>query len=543
VRRRAASLTFAALVLCALGITLIVWRATEEKERAPVRETAVRSPAPEEQAPRQSDLEALPPEPAEAAPVPAEPAAERSPRTAPGLVIGTVRLEDGALPLGVEVALRGLRGEPRTLETVADGAFRFDDVTPGRYILKFEHADYAPKTIWFKVHETEGTGPFDVLLTAGGAVLVRVVGVARAPVPDQVVRIRGDSNVFTTWGPRKPEGPRTDADGRILFEHLAPGSYVITRAVVNERGLEDWRQSDTRSVKVKEGKTTEVTFELSCRLTGTVRGPDGQPLVDAIVRLNPILAQGGYGNLQTRTNEEGAYDFHDCASGEYALSIQVLPPGGYATAIGRLTLRAGIALDHPVQVPPTSVSGRITRADTGAPLGKQQLQITAHPVELEDGKIKSQGVYGAMTWADENGRYTFTGLAPGAYRIWIHPFVNGLRSASRILEFTGGTLRDVDFALKTPIEGKLRLRVRGPDGKGARGLTFSIETDENLWTSVRRRHLGNGVYEFTLEVGDRRLSVDREGFESETVEVTIEKGKTAERAIELRESEPEEKEQ
>jgi hypothetical protein len=132
VRRRAASLTFAALVLCALGITLIVWRATEEKERAPVRETAVRSPAPEEQAPRQSDLEALPPEPAEAAPVPAEPAAERSPRTAPGLVIGTVRLEDGALPLGVEVALRGLRGEPRTLETVADGAFRFDDVTPGR---------------------------------------------------------------------------------------------------------------------------------------------------------------------------------------------------------------------------------------------------------------------------------------------------------------------------------------------------------------------------------------------------------------------------
>jgi protocatechuate 3,4-dioxygenase beta subunit len=544
-RRRATSLTFVALVLCVLGVTLIVWRATEEKERAPVRETAVQPPAREEPAPPHMDLEALPRDRPEAPPVPAEPAAERPPPPAAGLVIGTVRLASGELPLGVEVTLRGRRGEPRTLGTVADGVFRFDDVTPGRYILKFEHAGFAPRTIWFKVHETEGAGPFDVLLEAGGAVLVRVIGVARAPLPDQVVRIRADSNVFTTYGPRKPEGPRTDADGRILFEHLAPGSYVITRAVVDrESGMEDSDRSDERSVRVKEGETTEVTFELSCGLTGTVLGPDGQPLVDAIVRLNPILGKGGYGNLQTRTNEEGAYDFRDCAPGEYALSIQVLPPGGYATAIGRLTLRAGTVLDHPVRVPPTSISGRITRADTGAPLGKQQLQITAHPVELDEkGKIKSQGVHGAMTWAAENGRYTFTGLAPGTYRIWIYPWVKGLRSASRILEFSGGSLRDVDFALVTPVEGRLQLRVLGPDGKGARGLTFLIETDENMWTSVRRRNLGNGVYEFALEVGERKLSVHRDGFEPETVEVTIEKGKTAERAIELRESEPEEKQQ
>jgi hypothetical protein len=544
VRRRAATLTFAVLVLSALGTALLVWKATEEKERAPARAAVVQPPAPEREAPPQVNIEAVPPEQAEAdAPVPAEPEVERPPPPAPGLVIGTVRLDDGQLPLGVEVTLRGRRGKPRTIETVADGVFRFDDVTPGRYILKFEHAAFAKKTIWFKVHETEGAGPFDVLLTAGGAVLVRVVGVASTPLPDQVVRIRADSNVFSTWGPRKPEGPRTDADGKILFEHLAPGSYVITRAVVDEKGLENWRRSDTRSVKVKEGETTEVTFELSCGLIGTVLGPDGQPLVDAIVRLNPILTQGGYGNLQTRTDADGAYDFRDCAPGEYALGIQVLQPVGYATSMGRLTLRAGIVLDHPIRVPPTSISGRITRADTGAPLSKQQLQITASPVELEDGKVKSLGVHGAMTWADEKGHYTFTGLAPGTYRIWIHPFVKGLRGASRILEFSGGALRDVDFALKTPVEGKLRLRVLGPDGKRARGLTFSIETDENLWTSVRRRHLGDGVYEFTLEVGERKLSVHRDGFEPETVEVTIEKGKTAERTVTLREKKPEEKQQ
>ena len=116
-----------------------------------------------------------------------------------------------------------------------------------------------------------------------------------------------------------------------------------------------------------------------------------------------------------------------------------------------------------------------------------------------------------------------------------------MRSASRILEFSGGSLRDVDFALKPRVVGKLRLRVLGPDGKGAPGLTFLIETEESFWTSVRRRHLGNGLYELNLQVGERRLSVHRDGFHPETVEVSIEKGKTAERTVTLRESEPEEK--
>jgi protocatechuate 3,4-dioxygenase beta subunit len=542
VSRRAAALTFAALVLCALGVALLVWQATGTKDRAPSRGTAMQPPAPEREAPPDADIEAAPPKPAEAEPVAPE---EQPPPPPPpaGLVIGTVRLDDGRLPLGVKVTLRELRGEPRTLETVADGVFRFDGVPPGRYRLYFRHADYAPKTIWFKVHETEGKGPLDVLLTAGGAVLVRVLGPAKAPLPEQVVRIRVDSNVFTTYGPRKPEGLRTDADGEVLFEHLAPGRYVVVRAVVDGDGMESWRTSDERHVKVKEGETVEVVFELSCRLTGHVVGPDGQPLVDAIVRISPILSGGGYAARQTRTDADGHYEFQGCAPGEYAVSIQVLRPVGYATATGRLTLSAGSTLDHPIRVPSTSLSGRITRADTGAPLTRQELQITANPVELdENGKIIRQG-YGAMTWADENGNYTFVGLPPDTYRIWIHSWVRELRGASRILEFGGGSLRNVDFKLEKRVEGKLRLRVLGPDGKGARGLSFLIETEDNMWTKVRRRHLGEGLYELDLQVGERKLSIHRDGLEPESVEVSIEEGKTAERTVTMRVSEPEEKDQ
>jgi hypothetical protein len=148
-----------------------------------------------------------------------------------------------------------------------------------------------------------------------------------------------------------------------------------------------------------------------------------------------------------------------------------------------------------------------------------------------------------MAWADEKGHYAFIGLAPGTYRIWIHSWVQELRGASRIVELRGGSLRDVDFALERRVEGKLRLRVLGPDGKGARGLGFSIETEENMWTSVRRRRLGEGLYEFDLQVGERKLSVDRDGFEPEIVAVTVEKGKTIERTVTLRPSEPEEKQQ
>lgn len=542
--RRAATLTFAALVLGTLAVALIVWQGSGEKERGAGREAAVEPPAPPPDPPH-VPIVARKPEPAEQVdPAPAGPAAERPPPPAPGFVIGTVRLDDGRMPLGVAVTLRGLRGKPRTLETVADGVFRFDKVAPGTYVLTCTRADYAPRKIWFKVHETEGAGPFDVLLASGGAVLVRVIGVSRAPLPDQVVRIKADSNVHTTWGRRKPQGPRTDADGKILFEHLAPGRYVVTRAVVDEAGMETSDRSDTRAVKVKEGETTEVTFELSCGLTGTVLGPDGQPLVDAIVRLTALRPEGGYyGSLDTRTDAGGGYAFRECAPGEYRLSVQVLGETPFATTVGEVTLRAGIVLDHPVAVPPTSISGRITRADTGAPLTRQQLQITAYTVELdEQGKVVRQD-YGSMAWADDDGRYVFTGLGPGTYRIWIHAWVRELRGATRILEFSGGSLRDVDFALQSRVEGKLRLRVLGPDGKGLRGLTFLIETEENMWTDVRRRNLGEGLYEFDLQVGDRKLVVDREGFQPEPIDVTIEKGKTIDRTVTLRESEPEEKEE
>lgn len=448
--RRAATLALAVLVLCALGVTLLVWRATADKDRAPARPAALQPPLPERTKPAGTTLHDLPPEGVPPAPeVPAEPEPPRRPPPAPGLVLGAVRLADGELPLGVAVALRGRRGAPRTVETVADGAFRFDNVSPGRYTLRLERDGYAPKTIWFKVHETEGAGPFDVLLTTGGAVLVRVIGATRDPVPDQVVRIKADSGVSTTWGPRKAEGPRTDADGKLLFEHLAPGNYEITRAVVDDQGMENRRRSDRRAVKVEEGKTAEVTFELSCGLTGTVLGPHGQPLVDAIVRLTAHRPEGGYyGSLEVRTDADGGYAFRECAPGEYRLSVQVLGKTPYATTIGDVTLRAGIVLEHPVRVPATSISGRITRADTGAPLTRQQLQITAYTVELDaKGEVVNQG-YGAMAWADDNGHYVFTGLGPGTYRIWIYSWVQGLRGASRILEFSGGALRDVDFALE-----------------------------------------------------------------------------------------------
>ncbi len=542
--RRAATLTFAVLVLGTLAVALIVWQATEEKERGAGRQAAVEPPVPPPDPPH-VPIVASQPRPAESAePVPAEPPAERPPPPAPGFVLGTVRLDDGRVPLGVAVTLRGLRGKPRALETVADGVFRFDGVAPGTYVLTCAHADYAPRKIWFKVHETEGAGPFDVLLTKGGAVLVRVIGVAKTPVPDQVVRIKAETNVYTSWGPRKPEGPRTDADGKILFEHLAPGRYRVTRAVVDDAGMETSERSETRAVRVKEGETTEVTFELSCGLTGTVLGPEGQPLVDAIVRLTAARPQGGYyGSLDTRTDAAGGYAFRDCAPGAYRLSVQVLGKSPYATTIGGVELRAGIVVDHPVRVPSSSLMGRITRADTGAPLTRQQLQITAYTVELdEQGKVVRQD-YGSMAWADDDGRYVFTGLAPGTYRIWIHAWVNELRGASRIVEFSGGVLRDVDFALERRVEGKLRLRVLGPDGKGMRGLSFVIETEENVFTGVRRRRLGEGLFEFDLQVGDRKLVVDRDGFEPAAVDVTIEKGKTVERTVTLQESKPEEPEE
>jgi RNA polymerase sigma-70 factor (ECF subfamily) len=561
-----AKLTFAGLALGLLGTVLVVWWATDPVEQPPAREA-------------QRDATVLPPEGDAAARrareradalrevhpdsgVGAERDGERADETArastearfertrqpppgPGIVTGTVKFEDDRLPLGVNVTLTDLtreesgfrrdRGEPRALETVADGAYRFDRLPPGRYRLRLSHPEFAPHEFSFEITEKEGAGLFSVILKPGGRLTVRVLGVGRAPLPDQLVSISRDRSEVTT-------SMSTDAEGAAVFANVAPGHYRVRRAVPGAVG----RQAALRTVEVAAGEEVEVVFEVSCGLFGTALDEDGRPLPGAIVRLLPVeYGEQGYRNVQTRTDDEGAFDVDGFPPGEYVVSVQVIGKRSFTSEVDRLTFRGGDRLERALQVKRSLITGHVTRADTGEALaGIRQATVQAFRIEVEDGEFKRRLGRGAFATPDENGRYEFPGLAPGWYRIWVHPRDKGLKMARRIVDFTGGgTLARIDFALEMRNVGMLQLEVVGPEGDPATGLHFSVTLEKKdqgdgrvstMSASLNPKEAGNGIYDFELEAGEREVMVWGAGFHSTRLVVSITSGGTTKHTVRLR---------
>jgi len=461
----------------------------------------------------------------------AEPRAGPPPAT--GLVTGRVSLEDGRSPEGAKVILKGVpAGENATpFERAAaldpSGEISVDDLPPGRYSIEASHPGYAPRKFSFDLPEGGGGGPFFFTLTKGGALVVRVKGSGGEPLQGELIVVRAQVGADRT----EHEG-LTDGTGEFRFEHLAPGQHEVRRIV--EEGS---RTGPMRTAAVVPGRTVEVVFEVSCGLTGIVTGPDGNPLVDAIVRLTPAkFGKEGYRNVQTRTDRVGLYGMQGFSPGEYVLTVQITGKVSYTVNVGKVDLVPGQSLDRPIQIARSSLSGRITRADTGEPLGRRDVQITAKPVLARGDKIRKTLGQGMMAFADRDGRYSFVGLQPGQYQIWIASHRPELSSIWHIVDFSaGGDLKNVDFALTTRTLGTLRLRVLEPDGSAATGLYFSKAIGKTSTVTLHGKEVGNGIYEFQMEIGARVVFVDRKGFVADPVEVTIATGTTEEREVQLRE--------
>ncbi|MFQ5844700.1 MAG: carboxypeptidase regulatory-like domain-containing protein, partial [Planctomycetota bacterium] len=473
-----------------------------------------------------------------------------------GMVAGLVRRVDDGPPLPqAKLSLRlesrspgsGRFVEVRRAETDALGEFRMDKLAAGRYELVASCEMLATHRIRFDQGETEGAGPFDIQLRPGGALRVRVVGAWQTPLPGQKIRIEAHgidgSRAVQLTG-------LTDADGELLVQSLLPGVYWIQKPEIREEEVEApggkgsyirrTEHGPTRTVTVAEGKTAEVLFELSCGITGTVHGHDGEPVARAIVRLTPAeFGKEGYRAVQTYTDGEGGYEIHGFPAGEYEVSVQVLGGQGYVVRLARLEFQEGDVRQEALRIPRTSLSGRITAADTGAPFdhgqeGVNRPQAQARLVKVEEGKVVRWLRTNLMAFADNDGRYRFVGLAPGHYRIWIPSPSISHRDASRVVLFTGGDLRGVDFALEPRQVGTLRLTVLEPDGGPAASVYFSLRTGETTTRSLSGKQSGDGTWDLPLEAGPREVHVYRQGFEVEVVEVPVTEGETIERTVKLR---------
>jgi hypothetical protein len=206
---------------------------------------------------------------------------------------------------------------------------------------------------------------------------------------------------------------------------------------------------ESRGAQIEPGGVVEVVFGGGTGFTGLVIGPDGQPLPGAIVYLLASRREAGaYVSLKTETGSDGRFWFAAVEAGEYRARIQVRGKRPYVAPAGRVTVTAGDAGEIRLVVPATSLSGRIVKAETKEPVGREDVQITAEPVDPQAGDTLGPG---GMVWITEDGRYEFVGLSPGRWHLWIASLRYRSAQVSRDVDLPdSGRLEGVDFELPVP---------------------------------------------------------------------------------------------
>jgi hypothetical protein len=263
---------------------------------------------------------------------------------------GRVRFEDRPLP-GSRISLRGLDvTAERGVTADYQGAFRFEDLEPGRYRVEVTH----PERMLSQSEDLEIAADREIVIDIATAALSGTVVAAGSgeAVPEAMVYLQ------RLLGGTEP-GPlttvATNAAGSFVTASLAPGRYRLT---VREAGY----APEERMVEVEAGVPAEpLTIELdpTLGLALTVRRAAGEPPVWATVLVlddagrpvhveEPRLSDRGRGYLQQVP--PGHWTLLIKAAGSAAVLAQATVPGKRL----EVTLPRGSALT--VRVPALSES-------------------------------------------------------------------------------------------------------------------------------------------------------------------------------------------
>jgi Carboxypeptidase regulatory-like domain len=350
-----------------------------------------------------------------------------------GSIAGTVVDEnDVGLPEHDVIAYRGMHPPEIAGRAITDdrGAYRIWGLEPGSYLIRttaeqYEEGGYLP-TFAKEASRVEDAQAVEVRLDE------QTNDANVRPAPGRLLRVGGRAYTFppgqvtlTLMSDLGPEYTLSDGSGAFEFKPMAPGHYELYAEAPSDRRYGSGRngawmqlplERDNTELRVNLGPFPEVcfTFEDGKGQAVDFRGYSvlarrrepfgvGKPVTLKVDRGCTPMQPGRWELMMPPTANYYVADFR--------------APGGNPVDRGRpdgwneVALTSRTAVKFVLAPGPGAVHGTVS--------GNGRDAVAGAPVFLEpwDSALRKRLLEIRTTRTDVNGRYYFTGLAPGTYRV------------------------------------------------------------------------------------------------------------------------------
>ncbi len=410
---------------------------------------------------------------------------------------GHVRWDDGAPAAGLIVAAHPADGSAPVFglaETHADGAFTFERLPAGRYVLEARRAwDRDDVLLFARTPEAVESGSDDVeiVVTRGGVTLAGVC-VTRdgAAVPSAILHAKPAGGGPVVHAVSRPDGSFrvTALEGAGPFELTAEATRVVG-------GPEGFGRSYVAQLSGLAAGATGLRLEFAeaAPIAGRVACEDGS-VPPGRLMVQAQRAPGGTWTHFAQVGDDGAFRIDSATLGTWTLVVVDMNSGVRLAASGGADVAGGREDVRLVVARAASLAGRVT--------DERGRGVVA-------ARVRARGADGSVlpdVLTDAEGRFRWTAVPDGLFSVEATEPATGRAVATHVAP------GDESIALVLRAESIVRGRLLGADGAPLRGATLVLAAEDGRDAARLRTDADGRFTTRSLPRGDYAVRlVERDG--------------------------------